>query len=304
MRFSIIIPVYNSEKTLIRCINSVLNQSYSNYEIIVINDGSKDNSLDLINSYHDSRIKVFSQENKGLSAARNLGIDLCSGDYILFLDSDDTINELLLENLNNCIKEEEIVRFQIQRIDEKNKKTEYCEESFNKLNGEQAFEKLVNFKYFEPACFYAYKKDYIKRNKYYFTEGKYHEDFGLIPLMIVNADSVSSIDYIGYNYYYLSDSITNNKEYNKVLKKAYDVLNFYKILINQSNNIFFKSFLANSVLIKANTLKFNDKIKYLKEIRKYKIFDNFLNNTFIRKIKKYFAKIMPLLYLKVIKWKK
>lgn len=89
-KVSVIIPVYNSSKYLKECIDSVLNQSYKNLEVIIIDDKSSDNSLDIINSYKDKRIKLISlDKNSGVSVARNIGIDKSSGDYITFIDSDD-----------------------------------------------------------------------------------------------------------------------------------------------------------------------------------------------------------------------
>lgn len=92
---SVIIPVYNVEKYLRRCLNSVIDQEYKNIEIILVNDGSTDNSLEMAISYKekDKRIKVFSQENQGLSAARNTGLDKSQGEYIIFIDSDDYVSK-------------------------------------------------------------------------------------------------------------------------------------------------------------------------------------------------------------------
>lgn len=96
---SIIIPVYNVEKYIVECINSVLNQSYSNIEVILINDGSTDNSLSICKDFEskDCRVVVLNKENGGLSSARNAGLDKAKGEYILFVDSDDTIDRQLLE---------------------------------------------------------------------------------------------------------------------------------------------------------------------------------------------------------------
>lgn len=104
MTISIIIPVYNSRKYIKKCINSVINQSYSNFEIIVVDDGSTDGSLDIIYSFNDSRIKVIKQENRGVSEARNVGIKNSSGDYIMFIDSDDYIEFNMLEKFVNVYK--------------------------------------------------------------------------------------------------------------------------------------------------------------------------------------------------------
>lgn len=102
---SLILPVYNVEKYLERCLNSILSQTYSNFELIIIDDGSTDNCHNIINKYKkiDSRIKAFRQENKGLSAARNEGLKKANGEYIGFIDSDDYISKYYIEYLLNAL---------------------------------------------------------------------------------------------------------------------------------------------------------------------------------------------------------
>lgn len=99
MKISIIIPIYNAERTLSKCINSLLKQTFLNFEILLINDGSTDNSLNICNEYlvKDKRVKVISQLNKGVSAARNKGVDEASGDYLCFVDADDWVEESYLD---------------------------------------------------------------------------------------------------------------------------------------------------------------------------------------------------------------
>ncbi|MBR6126526.1 glycosyltransferase family 2 protein, partial [bacterium] len=114
-KVSIIIPVYNVEEYLEQCLESVKNQTYTDLEVLCINDGSTDNSLEILNRYahEDSRFMVFSQENLGVSAARNKGIDLSTGEYILFLDPDDWWSEDIVEKAVNKIEAEnsEVVIF-------------------------------------------------------------------------------------------------------------------------------------------------------------------------------------------------
>lgn len=107
MFFSIIVPVYNAEKYLDRCIKSILNQSFEEFELIIVNDGSNDQSLSIIKKYahNDRRIKYKSQTNKGLSFARNTGIKLSSGNYIVFVDADDWIDPNYLYISKNYIEE-------------------------------------------------------------------------------------------------------------------------------------------------------------------------------------------------------
>ena len=106
---SIIIPTYNSGKYIINCIKSILNNTYTNYEIIVVDDGSTDNTVNLINELNKDNIKVFKSINKGPGSARNIGINNSKGKYIFFMDSDDTINQNTFEILINEMEDNDIV---------------------------------------------------------------------------------------------------------------------------------------------------------------------------------------------------
>ena len=109
MLISIITPVYNSEKFLKKCIDSILNQTYSNFELILVDDGSVDKSPQICDEYarKDSRIVVIHQKNQGQAAARNKALDICKGDYISFIDSDDYVNPQMLEILMYTMQQSE-----------------------------------------------------------------------------------------------------------------------------------------------------------------------------------------------------
>ena len=295
IKFSLIVPVYNSEKYLKRCLDSIYNQTYSNFEVIVVNDGSTDNSEKIIKDY--SNIKYIKQQNAGVSVARNVGISKVKGDYFLFVDSDDTVESDLLERLNEIISNEDGIRYQLRIIDSNT--NEYKEASFTNYNGGKAFKEICKYKYIDLNCLYAFKTSYWKDNNFKFKEGCYHEDFGLIPEVIFKANSVTSIDYCGYNYYQNDNSIMNTTDYNKIIKKAFDVLD---LGISEINNIekynkyyeykaIFNSFIANSIFIKLNSLKGKDKEKYISIIKNNNIINYLLNNTFKRKLKKRFYMI-------------
>ncbi|HAB66354.1 MAG TPA: glycosyltransferase family 2 protein, partial [Firmicutes bacterium] len=107
-KISIIIPVYNGEKFIEDCINSILKQTYSNYEIVLVNDGSVDKTREIIESFDNEKIRLFNIENNGVSNARNFGIEHATGDYILFVDADDKIDNKTLEILINKQKEYDV----------------------------------------------------------------------------------------------------------------------------------------------------------------------------------------------------
>ena len=107
MRFSIIVPVYNVEKYLAKCIESILNQTNQDFELLLVNDGTKDNSQKIIDEYvakYPDKVYGFVKENGGLSDARNYGVERAKGEYIIFIDSDDYVDDELLEKVNDAIE--------------------------------------------------------------------------------------------------------------------------------------------------------------------------------------------------------
>lgn len=102
MRFSVIVPIYNVEKYLNKCIDSIMNQTYNDFELILVDDGSPDNCLSICNHYADTdnRIKVIHQENKGVSIARQNGVSIAKGEYLAFIDSDDWVEINFLSSMS------------------------------------------------------------------------------------------------------------------------------------------------------------------------------------------------------------
>ena len=307
--FTIIIPVYNVENYIDKCITSVINQTYKNYEIIVINDGSTDNSKEVIKKYENIKnITIIEQKNKGLSAARNVGIKKAKGDYIILLDSDDYVEEQLLEKLERTInKETDIIRYQARTVNEKYEViTEYKEDEFYDLDNDTAIEKILKYHFIENSWLYCYKKELFTKNKLKYDEGYIHEDFGLTPLLLLKANKITSIDYIGYNYLIRENSIMNNKDSKKTIKKCNDFieLGMRNIeLIKKStlkNKDLLLSYIANSILIKGKELNGNSRKEYLKKIKENNVKRYLLTNTTKRKIKKLLFNINYNLYLKVI----
>lgn len=179
-KITVIIPVYNVERYLSECIESVLEQDYDNKEILIINDGSTDGSKEIIEKYkkNNTCVRVVETENRGLSMARNLGMDLALGDFILFLDGDDY---LLPNTLTKCIESIEkyktdIVLFSGEIINLSKESTKFSNlyysrplELVNKpLQSKYLFEKLVLLKKYIPsACLYMFKKDKFKLIEFY-----------------------------------------------------------------------------------------------------------------------------------------
>ena len=142
---SFIIPLFNKEEFIANCISSVLKQTYPNYEIIIIDDGSTDSSKDIINEFRKGtdKIKYFYQENKGVSIARNKGIELCRGDFVLFLDADDSIAPEFVQNLiSNYQEGDDIVICGLTKVFGNKKLEEVCAPNVGCFSKEQIFEKF------------------------------------------------------------------------------------------------------------------------------------------------------------------
>ena len=310
MKFSIIVPVFNVEKYLSSCLESILKQTYDNFEVIIVDDGSTDNSYKIIEEYSksDKRFKKYKKKNGGVSSARNYGITKATGDYILFVDSDDTINTKLLEVLNAKIIEcdsIDLIKYNMEFIGSgKNLDTN---ETFNELNGEDAFLKLYSNSLFVcPVC-YAYKRTFWLENNFLYAVGRIHEDYGLTPNIVLKANKVSAIDFVGYNYYLRENSIMTDNSTLKVIKKNEDCLYHYDFLLKCSKVIkddyvrkIFVSYISYVLINRTDIIKDKKILKeYIEELNKRNIGNNLIDDKITRKIKKLIFKISPSLFIKI-----
>lgn len=310
-KISIIIPVYNAEKTIERCLKSILNQNIEHAEIVVVNDGSKDNSEKIILQMqkNNQMIKYYYKQNSGVAETRNYGLEKAQGEYIAFVDSDDYISSdfknKIIPLINNNI---EMVKYKLKKLDKNGNEIEYIDGPvFDRKTGEEAFNELYSKDVLlDSPCVYVMKKDIITRNKFKF-QGTYHEDFGLIPLILANAKSVVSLpDYL-YFYVQESNSITRNEDYNKTLIKMKDVFFHYdnmleainKLNLGKKTNENIKIYYTNAIVLKLQELQEEDRNKFIKEIKARKMYKNIKARNFKQFIKRYLLKINVKLYLKI-----
>lgn len=231
-KLSIIIPVYNVEDFLEESILSVLNQTYKNLEILLINDGSTDNSLKICKKYGeiDRRIKIINQENKGLSGARNTGIENSTGKYLIFLDSDDTLDEDICEVLKNKLDSEKadiVICDLYSDRDKKNAK----EIVTNYTSKEVIREILIRNKFDTSACGKIFKRELF--DDIFFPEGKLYEDLGTIYKIVDKANKITHISVAKYFYRVRKGSITRSKFNLKQLDVFY-FLNKIKIYLKNN----------------------------------------------------------------------
>lgn len=233
--FSFIIPVYNVEKYLNQCVDSILNQEYKNFEVILVDDGSKDNSGKICDEYvnKDERVRVFHKENGGVSVARNYGIQKATGKYILFVDSDDYIESNSLTQLANTVEKEEydLIFLKGYKI--------YDNEKLQALDGDIKFDGLKTreeiLKYISKlskfpgsACTKVINKQLIDEYKIYFEEKRVSlEDVEVIIKILKVANKMTSINSPYYFYRQNRVGSTTNSLKAENINSMIDVIKRY-----------------------------------------------------------------------------
>ena len=219
MKFSIVIPVYNVEQYLRDCLDSVLNQTFSDWEAICVNDGSTDDSAAILEEYvvRDKRFKIVTQPNGGLSSARNRGMEMAKGDYIVFLDSDDWLELGALETMAKNLDGEDMLCFSGRRYFEGEKDYRQSD-NLNERSYSSGMDyyngNALQSRDFAFVCVVlrAYRRDFLVHSHLLFKQGIYHEDNLFTPIACYYAQKVKQINICLYDYRVRANSImtTNN----------------------------------------------------------------------------------------------
>lgn len=311
-KISVIIPIYNVEKYLRETLESVINQTLKEIEIILVNDGSTDNSLEIAEEYKrkDQRIKLINQENSGLSVARNVGIENSTGQYILFVDSDDYLELNTLNECYNCYKNKKVdlIYFEARPfLDGINKKINYnCYQKQgiieeNRIYSGEEFLKicLKNNIYTPSACLYLIRKDLLKDLRFF--PKIYHEDDLFTTKLLLKVEKVYYIAKKFYNRRYRIDSITTKKISLDHIRSRYIIFKeLEKLLLEQENEKkeLIRKVIRNEINIIVSSSMFNsfEENKYYKNI----LLKNYKDITIKNKIKLK-LKILYKLYLNLKK---
>lgn len=268
-KVSIIVPVYNSEKTILRCLDSILNQTYKNIEIIIIDDGSTDSSYNLIKSRlnNDNRIKLIKKENTGVSDSRNNGLGIITGEYVTFVDSDDWIELNLIKKMVEVLEKENVdiicCNYYLNYEDGKQKKIERKEKRLDKFNALNPSSKY----YFTTVWGKIFRKNVIDSLRFS-TELYYSEDTLFYIQTLMNASSIYWIKETLYHYYINQSGTIKNKKLDKFItdfyarKKIYDL---YKSELNnkelQNKAKIYAMYSAVNILYEYNKYKLTNDIK-------------------------------------------
>lgn len=250
---SIIVPVYNSESFLKECVNSILSQTYSNIECILVNDGSQDSSGEICDLLleTDERIKVIHKQNGGAASSRNRGIDVAKGDYIMFVDSDDLIDSLMVETLLNASLEynSDIVGSRLSRFTEIPKIQDYDKNTVELFHSEDLINKLLAYNIDSSPCTKLYKSSLL--NKVRFVEGRTNEDFLFLIQIYQEAQTIIYLNKSFYHYRYNPNSVTNRfgphfyDQYYNMLDLEKSINNYPKSI--QASFIYYKLMLTINV---------------------------------------------------------
>lgn len=213
MEISIIVPVYNVEPYLRRCIDSILNQTYRDFELILVDDGSTDNSSSICDEYQKAHpfIRVFHKQNGGQSDARNYGIERATGKYVTFIDSDDYVTtdylQCLYEMATNFSADVVCARFEFVDDSSIIKPRSAGGNSIKTYTGTQACEALLYERkgFYTSACNKLIRTDIVRENL--FSVGKYHEDELTTFRYLLSASTVAATDRVLYYYYQREGSI-------------------------------------------------------------------------------------------------
>jgi glycosyltransferase involved in cell wall biosynthesis len=311
MKLSIIVPVYGVANYLRKCVDSLLVQDISNYEIILVDDGSPDECPQICDEYAEKydNIQVVHQENAGLSAARNSGVKVAQGDYILFVDSDDYLQPNVLGTLTEQVGREnlDVLRFNYQNVNERyevflpfkdaKRDVDYSEDI---VDGETFLNQRLG-----PACYavmFVVRREIVLQEQ--FTPNIYFEDTDWTPRMLIKAQRVASTPMVVYNYLWRQGSITlptDPKKREKVLRDKMSLLYGFKKQMQLVQDpiwfVWMTSFNTMTILNMLAALPKSKRKPYLQELKSLGVFPLYTQKEKgLKRLKIQIANLSPVLY--------
>ena len=292
VKLSVVVPVYNVEKYIDRCLNSLVSQDLDNYEIIIVNDGSKDNSQEIIDKYlnkYPSIIKAYIKENGGLSDARNYGILKASGEYITFLDSDDYLElNTYKKMLDIAYKGNyDLVVANLEYVWEDHSKESFVKKGLNKICDND-----IKNLFLSPLFSWnkLYKKALFDKLECKYPKGLWYEDIPVTLKFISSINSIAYYDHVGYYYLQRNSSILgssyNDKMYDiftifENVIKDFKERNKYEIFYDELEYLFIEHFLVYGAFRFLRTEHYKDLMKKtFKFVKDY--FPNYKHNKYIK----------------------
>ena len=275
--FSIIIPAYNTEKYIVRCLDSVMEQVFLNYEIIVVNDGSTDQTKALVDEYaekyRETKILIISQSNQGLSASRNTGLENATGEYVIWLDSDDALApDALIQLSKHTLNKPDVIVNRISSYSLENGQIKEC--SYRFMNSEadhlNMITEIFSLKgfWFSAWCFVV-NRNFLKKNNIKFKVGILHEDELWSPYVLVAGERFSCNNYC---YYLNTKARPYSIKSEPNINKSFDNMEIVKILNTTGKKGIDKRFIERRILVLLytvfSTLNEYKKNKRYRELKK------------------------------------
>ena len=308
VKVSVIVPVYNVEDYVVKCIDSIVKQTLNEIEIIIVNDGTKDNSIKLIEkNFDDKRIKIFNKENGGLASARNYGVKKAVGKYLFFVDSDDFIEKECLADMYNAAEKNKVnlvICDYYKYFENGNKKHIPIIPFYEKNN------KKCSVTSMPGAVCKLINRELFINNNIEFLEKHYFEDNAIMPYLCALCNDFVYINKPYYYYLQRDGSILNGKNYNKKwedifasLTNLYDKFKDKKIIDEYKDEL---EYIYIEYLLHAANLKFIDyeegqkNIKKISDVMKQK-FPKWRNNYYYKKHTTKYKIMVNLFYYNQIK---
>lgn len=271
---TIVVPVFNVEKYVARCLESVFSQNVDKalFNVIVVNDGSQDNSLRICENFTSkySNLKIITQKNRGLSAARNVGLIHSSDCYVWFVDSDDYIEDRSLIKLLEHLKESsiDILTFNYLQPYEKRNKIDLIE-TYSDVKIFTKNEDFFNSNFTTTPWSKIYKTEFLKENNLKFFEGIIYEDQEFTPRAFFLATKIKCIPLFVYNHYHRDNSITTQSRNDRSINfiKVIDSLYEFKNLNVRNNPVIITWFENKISFLFSQALKFNDHKKLIQILK-------------------------------------
>lgn len=279
-QISVIVPVYNVEKYLTQCIESILNQTYQAFELLLIDDGSEDSSGNICNYYSnaDSRVKVFHKENGGVSSARNMGIEHARGEWVCFVDSDDWIDKDTFEYIAGLWKRADFLQFGYRKIGNNVSEYSYVPSKVLRYSTSVYCTKKI---YHSAICGYLLKLNIIKKYKISFPNHiKYGEDQAFILKTLMCSSEIVILDKHFYNYrnredsaMHASESVSMGKDHLLVIEDLLLFIEHNRINVTPLYLSLFRAFVMSFFWISVRSIKSVFEVVNIK-----RIYSNFLKS--------------------------
>lgn len=307
-KYSVIVPVYNVEKYLAKCIDSLLKQTFENFEIVIVDDGSTDQSPVLCDEFaknYPEQVRVIHQKNKGLGGARNTGIDHAKGEYLLFIDSDDYVETDLLASVDSTIEETDaqMVVFDYKCVDEEGNVLENVS-AWNREKPVFSLEQEPTFLFSaNGACNKVYSRKLFEQCQIRFPEKEWFEDLSTVVKLYPFAETIAYIDKSFYNYFQRNGSIMKNKNLDRnreIMSAADSSLNFYRsngFYEKYKEELEYLAFLHVYILASVRVVKEDSHSPLLQEFKEYtlKNVPNYKQNKYVQSMSKKEKLIVKLL---------